>query len=92
MSSSPLIVDKAYKRPENITLINWLFDELKHLPMSVEKPCTEATRSEVKRWLRQKGTVNICGELGPHDPNEICDYDIFTLVFFPKGNRRTTLR
>ena len=89
----PHIVKKAYKRPENITLLDWMCNELKHLPMSVEKAGTsdlKATRSEVKRWLRAKGTINICGELGPHDPNEIVDYDIFTLVFFPKGNRRTT--
>ena len=67
------IVEKAYKRPENITLLDWMCNELKHLPMSVEKAGTsdlKATRSEVKRWLRQKGTVNLCGEIGPHDPNE----------------------
>lgn len=75
---------------ENQTLLDWMFKGLKHLPMSIERPCTEATRSEVKRWLRTKGTININGELGPHDSNELRDYSIFTLVFFPKGKRKTT--
>ncbi len=86
----PLIVERFKWPPEDHTLLDWMFKELKHLPMSVERLCTEATRSEVKRWLRTKGTININGELGPHDPSEIRDYPIFTLVFFPKGKRKTT--
>jgi len=88
----PLMIKRRevlpYVPPENQTLLNWMFNELKHLPMSTERPCTIPSRSEVKRWLKN-GSVIINGEK-IHDPNEIKDYDIFTLVFFPKGKRRTT--
>jgi len=68
-------------------LLDWLFKDIT-LPMSTERPCTKPSRSEVKRWLRGRA-VNINGVLD-HDPMEVVDYSIFTLVFFPNGKKRTT--
>lgn len=70
-------------------LIDWLMS-LPYLPMSTEKPCSQPSRGEVKRWLKKR-SVNINGEFD-HDPNEEVDFEIFTLVFFPKGKRKTTYR
>ena len=69
------------------------FELLKHikqeafLPMSTEKPCTEASNSELRRWLEKKSVV-INGEK-PSFSDTIL-FPITELVFFPKGNRRTT--
>lgn len=58
--------------------------------MSVEQPCSIPTRSEVKRWIKNKSVI-INGEKN-HDVNEEVDFEIFTLIFFPKGKRRTTMQ
>lgn len=71
-----------------MTLIDFLTKRLSHLPMSVEQPCSIPTRSEVKRWIKNKSVI-INGEKN-HDVNEEVDFEIFTLIFFPKGKRRTT--
>lgn len=71
-----------------MTLLDFLTKELLCLPMSAERPCTIPSRAEVKRWIRKK-SININGEFD-HDPGEEVDFPIFTLVFFPKGKRKTT--
>ncbi len=73
-----------------LTALNYLkcFKEYGHLPMSVERPCTEATNSEIKRWLKS-GSVIINGKR-PNINDEI-EFPITELVFFPKGKRKTTM-
>ncbi len=56
--------------------------------MSIEIPCTEATNTEIKRWLKN-GAVIINGKK-PNVNDEI-KIPITELVFFPKGKRKTTM-
>jgi len=58
-----------------------------HLPMSIERPCTEATNSEIKRWLKNSSVI-INGKK-PNINDEI-ELPITELVFFSKGRRKTT--
>ena len=58
------------------------------LPMSVEKPCTQATNSELRRWIKD-GAVLFNGERVVWD--EEVDFPLISLVFFPSGKRRTTI-
>jgi len=57
------------------------------LPMSLEKPCTQVSNSELKRWIRS-GSVLWNGEKCEVD--EEIDFPVFSLVFFPKGKKKTT--
>lgn len=65
---------------------------LKHvgvIPMSQEKPCTVPSNSEVRRWLDQSSVI-INGK--KPKANDIVEFPITQLVFFPKSvNRRTTV-
>lgn len=58
------------------------------LPLSVEKPCQPMSNGELRRHCEQ-GAVIVNGERIKFD--ELVDFPVFSLVFFPKGNRRTTL-
>jgi hypothetical protein len=59
------------------------------LPMSKEKPCTEASNSEIRRWCRDKSVI-INGKQVVAD--EELDWPVESLVFFPKSNKnRCTL-
>lgn len=59
------------------------------VPMSLEKPCTQASSSERMRWCDQ-GSILINGEAIKR--NEEVPYPVESLVFFPKSKkRRTTL-
>lgn len=58
------------------------------LPMSVEKPCTHPTNGELKRWCNQKAIL-INGE--SVTPEEQIDFPVFSLIFFPKSKRKTTM-
>ena len=58
------------------------------IPMSVEKPCTLASNGELKRWCNDKAVI-INGE--PVSATEEIDFPVFSLVFFPKGKRKTTV-
>ena len=57
------------------------------LPWSTERPA-EASRSEVKRWLR-KGAVIINGK--GLDVNDEVEVPVTCIVFFPNGKRKTTM-
>ena len=70
------------------TVIQFLNNLKPALPMSVEKPCTQMSGGELKRIIQQHG-VKINGE--SVSPNELIDFPVFSVVFFPKGNRRTTI-
>ena len=57
--------------------------------MSVEKPCTEMINGELRRHMKQ-GAIIINGE--KIAPDEEIDFPVFSLVLFPKSEkRRTTL-
>lgn len=60
-----------------------------YLPMSTERPCTEASNAEIKRWLKSSSVI-INGKK-PNVNDEI-EFPITELVYFPKGKRRTTVR
>jgi hypothetical protein len=59
-----------------------------HLPMSIERPCTIPTNSEIRRWLKQSAVI-INGKR-PKPSDEI-EFPITELVYFPKGKRKTTV-
>lgn len=63
--------------------------QIKFLPMSTENPCTKATKSEIKRWLKKKSVV--INNIRPLPSDEI-NFPIINLVFFPKGKRKCTMR
>lgn len=58
------------------------------IPFSAEKPTTLASNSELRRWMAN-GSVLINTERVAWD--EVIDFPIFSIVFFPNGNRRTTI-
>lgn len=58
------------------------------VPFSMERPCTLMGNAELKRVLMQ-GAVLINGErMSPLEP---VDFPVFSVVFFPRSKRRTTL-
>jgi len=61
---------------------------IKWLPMSTERPCTVASHSEIKRWLRKKSVI--INGLKPSPEDEIT-LPIRELVFFPKAKRKCTM-
>jgi hypothetical protein len=56
------------------------------LPMSVERPCTEPSNGELRRWMRD-GAVMLNGRTlrAGEDVGEV-----ESLVFFPASQRRKT--
>lgn len=59
------------------------------LPMSIEKPCERMSNGELRRHMAQGGVL-VNGER--ISPEEKIDFPVFSLVFFPKSDkRRTTL-
>jgi len=69
-------------------IIPWFNSLRPAIPMSMEKPCTEISNSEIKRLIQQGGVL-INGERCT-DQEEI-DFPVFSVVFFPKAKRRTTI-
>jgi len=61
--------------------------QIKHLPLSTEKPCTPVSNSELKRWIKN-GSVLFNGETV--DVNEEIDFPVNSIIFFPNGKRKTT--
>lgn len=70
------------------TVIQFLANLRPALPMSAERPCTPMSNGELRRHLKQGGVL-INGQTS--SPEELLDFPVFSLVFFPKGARRTTL-
>jgi hypothetical protein len=58
------------------------------LPMSVEKPCTPMSNGELKRHIEQGGVL-LNGERV--SLTEEINFPVFSIVFFPRGNRKTTI-
>lgn len=57
------------------------------VPMSIEKPCTYPSKSEIKRWLNQS-SVLINGTK-PKAEDDV-EFPITGLVFFPKSKTKKT--
>lgn len=70
-----------------MTALQYILSLRPAVPMSVENPCTYASNGELRRWLQQ-GAVICNGER--LDPNEQIDFPVFSLVFFPKSEKRRT--
>ncbi len=77
------------------TALAWLNSLRPALPLSIEQPPTKdnpaqpMSNGELKRHMQQGGVL-VNGERIA--PDELIDFPIFSLVFFPKSaNRRTTL-
>ena len=66
--------------------LQWL-KQFKHLPLSVERPCTPMSNSELKRLIKN-GSVLFNAEKVEID--EEIDFPVHTITFFPKGKRKTT--
>ena len=58
------------------------------VPMSIEKPCTHPSNSELRRWVDQKAVV-INGKHVKSD-DEV-EFPVNSMVFFPNGKRKTTV-
>ena len=72
-----------------MTVLQYLIQLRPALPMSVEKPCTPVSNSELRRWIKD-GSVIINGERW--QPDEEAPVWVFSLVFFPKSpTRRCTV-
>jgi hypothetical protein len=72
-----------------MNVLQYLMSLRPAVPMSVEKPCTETSNSELRRWIKD-GSVTLNGERW--DANDELPPLIYSLVFFPKSHkRRTTL-
>lgn len=57
------------------------------VPMSIEKPCTIATNSEIRRWL-DGGMIEINGERPK--ALDMLDLPIQSCIFFPNSKQRRT--
>lgn len=72
-----------------LTVLQYLNGLRPALPMSMEQPGKILSNSELRRVIQQNGVL-INGESVRVD--ELVDFPVFSLVFFPKSsNRRTTL-
>ena len=58
------------------------------LPYTTTVPSVPMTNGELRRLCNNKAVL-INGETVAWD--ELMDFSVFSLVFFPKGNRKTTL-
>lgn len=69
--------------------IHWLNSLRPALPMSVEHPCQQMSNGELRRHMQQGGVLVNGERVAPDEP---IDFQIFSLVFFPKSaTKRTTL-
>lgn len=73
---------------KEMNVLQYLISLKPAIPMSVEKPCTQMSNSELRRHIQQGGVL-INHE--KWDANEMLDVPVFSLIFFPNGKRRTTL-
>lgn len=57
------------------------------LPYSTERPCTPVSNTELRRWILN-GSVLVNTERVTFD--EPVDFPVFSIVFFPKSDKRKT--
>jgi len=67
----------------------WLRDDLKCCPVSTEGRRMRPSNAELRRWCKDRAVL-FNGE-AITDPDEEVLFPITSLVFFPKGKRRTTI-
>lgn len=67
--------------------LTWLNSLRPALPMSVEQPGKQMSNGELRRHISQ-GAVLINTEKVTFD--ELIDYPVFKLVFFPKSDKKRT--
>ena len=70
-----------------MTIFQWILSLKPAIPMSIENPCSAMSNGELKRIINQGGVL-INGE--KFDANEKMDFEVFSLVFFPKSLKRKT--
>ncbi len=64
------------------------------IPLSQEKPggkdkaCSQASNSEIRRWIEQGAVLFNHERMKPDEP---IDFRIYSLVLFPKSAKRVTL-
>lgn len=74
--------------------LQWLNSLRPAIPLSIENPATKGSpaqamsNGELKRHITQGGVL-VNGEKVTH--TEKIDFPVFSLVFFPKGLKRTTI-
>jgi hypothetical protein len=69
--------------------MQWMNTLRPAIPMSIEQPCKPMSNGELRRHMQQGGVL-VNGERIA--PDELIDFPVFSLVFFPKSAaRRTTL-
>lgn len=71
-----------------LNALTWLNVLRPAIPMSVERPGTAMSNAELRRHIAQGGVL-VNGERITVD--ELIDFPVFSLVFFPKAARRTTI-
>jgi hypothetical protein len=78
----------------HLTVSQYLRSLSPAMPLSIEKHGYKETgrhalpsNGELKRWI-ESGSVIINGESST--PHELVDYPVFSLVFFPKSEKRRT--
>jgi hypothetical protein len=85
-------VERGVRR--HATALAWLNSLRPALPLSIEQPPTKEnpaqpmSNGELKRHMQQGGVL-VNGEKVA--PDELIDFPVFSLVFFPKAGKRTTL-
>lgn len=85
-----------YEKSRHPTVVLYLRSLSPAIPVSIEKHGYKATgkyelpsNGELKRWV-ESGSVLINGERC--EPQELVDFPVFSLVYFPKsGSRRSTV-
>ncbi len=86
------LLDRRVRR--HATALAWLNSLRPALPLSIEQPPTKdnpaqsMSNGELKRYMQQGGVL-VNGE--KIAPDELIDFPVFSLVFFPKSAKRTTL-
>jgi hypothetical protein len=70
------------------TVLQFLNSLRPALPFSAEQPCKLMSNSELRRHLQNKAVLINTESVSPE---EIVDFPVHSVVFFPKGNRRTTI-
>ena len=72
------------------TVLEYILSLRPALPFSITTKQV-ATNMEVRRWFEQKAIVINSEPVTAQTAKEPMNFPVFSLVFFPAGNRRTTL-
>ena len=78
----------AYETITAFEYLKVLQNHAKCSPMSKEKPHSEASNSEIRRWL-EKGSVRINEKAV--QPNDVLEFPIKQLIFFKGSKSQCTI-